>query len=317
MVGIPEDQLPKDYASFSITNADENKTGLSELIDLCSAESESFILHKGSLSGVTGVFAKNMSFSPDITEGRSLSEDDFITGKNVIIISEELKNETFLINNKRYYNFDGILFETVGIYKKSDNRINEDSIAYYNLNSNEVINSDSQTCSIVGSYKFAANDTQKVLNRIDKPLGIKITKSSVDNTLPEKIQKAVSAQAATVIALILVAVLVIINSLNTTSCWIENRKKEISIRRMVGASNINIYLLLIKDYWLLLTVSFIPSVGLAYIIGLCKFEFLVGFDFSLTTILISYAAVLLISLLTVSVMIVFYSKKSISSAVRC
>lgn len=317
MVVIPADKMPESYESFTISN---NCPGndLEKIIDLCSSNTDSFILQKESVPGFVGVYFQNYTFAPDIQKGRSFVETDFEGKNNYILLEEEYEEETFYLNGKQYYNSFNTNFEVIGIFKRSKNNINVDSIVYYILNSQELVSKDMGITNSVGTYKMdAGNDTDRLIDQIDNSCILERNNKVTEVSFGERVQKALSTQQATLFALILVVIMIILNSLNITSCWIENRKKEILIKKMFGAMNFRICLMLIKDYWLFLTVSFLPSISVVYIISLCDLELFTGFDFSILTILLSYIMLLFVSVLTILLMMIFYSKSTISNVARC
>lgn len=317
MVAIPADKMPESYESFTISNNCPSND-LEKIIDLCSNNTDSFILQKESVPGFVGVYFQNYTFVPDIQKGRSFVETDFDGKNNYILLEEEYEEETFYLNGKQYYNLFNTNFEVIGIFKRSKNNINVDSIVYYVLNSQELASTDMGITNSVGTYKMdAGNDTDRLMDQIDNSYILERNNKVTDVSFGERVQKALSTQQATLVALILVVIMIILNSLNITSCWIENRKKEILIKKMFGAMNFRICLMLIKDYWLFLTVSFLPSISVVYIISLCNLELFTGFDFSILTILLSYIMLLFVSVLTILLMMIFYSKSTISNVARC
>lgn len=314
---IPADQMPESYESFTISD-DYPSNDLKKVIDLCSSTTDSFILQKESVPGFVGVYFQNYNFAPDIKRGRSFVETDFDGKNNYILLEEEYEEEIFYYNGKQYYNLFNTNFEVIGVFRKSKNNINVDSSVYYVLNSQELASTEMGIANSKGTYKIdAGNDTDRLIKKIARSCILERNNRVSEVSFGERIQKALFAQQSTLIALVLVVIMIILNSFNITSCWIENRKKEIFIKRVIGARNLKIYLMFIKDYWMLLTVSFLPSIGVVYIVSLCDIEIFTGFNFSILTILLSYVMLLIISALTILIMMVYYSKNTISNIARC
>lgn len=68
-------------------------------------------------------------------------------------------------------------------------------------------------------------------------------------------------------ALILLSTLILLNIWSIMGFWLESKKSEVFIRRLCGASNEAVMKKIMLDYWLLISISFIMSLILVWLIG--------------------------------------------------
>ncbi|MCL1891361.1 MAG: ABC transporter permease [Coriobacteriia bacterium] len=104
---------------------------------------KSFVLHKASpINGTTGIYCYQQNFSPDLVSGRSFVEEDFSSQTNVALVCEALYDELRATGEEATLLFDNDCYEVIGVYRRSNNQINSDSRAYYNLGSSNILQGD-------------------------------------------------------------------------------------------------------------------------------------------------------------------------------
>lgn len=318
LVQVPANGLTNNYFDISIGEYRDkivnNNLTLPDLLEFLNKQNTDILLLKETSMKVFGVYAVNHKFRPNIISGRTFSKEDFQNKTNTILISEELINKCINQNGKKYYLYDTNYFEVIGVYKKSNNPINQDAIAYFNLSTKNL-----KTINVIydnyiyGNFQIDADrNTPRIVKEIDNYLGVKVTRSNIDNTFIDKLQKTLSAQGISIIPIILIMLLILLNSINIASNWIENRKKEITIRRLVGATNNKIAFMLFKDFMLLITLSYIPALLISVVISRIDLKIFYSFKFSIDTLLISYFTVVLTGLIAAGLMLFTYYKSSIS-----
>jgi ABC-type antimicrobial peptide transport system permease subunit len=318
MTREPSDSLTNQYYSFYIgENRDkiqEKELKMSSMTSYLDSESISFMLQKESNNKITGIYFKNFRFAPEIVSGRNLMDEDYSISNNVILVSQEIETECEIINGKRMYQFENNYYEVVGVYKRSSNKVNIDSYAYYNLLSENIIDGDNN---ILGQYNLDAGEgTADLTRKLDEYCSITTMKSNIENSFGETIQKVMSTQAFTLFAIIIVILMLTLNSLSFAASWIDNRKPEIIVKKMSGATDKRIINELIRDYILLTSISFIGGATFAYLISKIELEIFTGFDFSILTVLLAFFFVLTMGLITSVVMLATLGQRNIVQARR-
>lgn|GEM_PF-1169769 len=318
MVGIPANGLTNNYYSFSIGEYRDkitiNHISLSDMLNFLKKQNTKVLLLKEAETKIFGVYVVNRKFKLDIISGRTFSENDFINRANTIIISEKLKDKCIKKDGKLFYQNDTNYFEVIGVFRSSTNTINSDAIAYYNLSASNFV-SDNMLYDnyIFGNFQIdAGTKTAEVVRKLNDYCTVKVTRSVIDNTFIEKLQKTLSSQGITVFPIILIMFLILLNSINIASNWIENRKKEIFVRRLVGATSRNISLMLFKDFMSIITLSYIPAFLLMLAMSKVDLVIFLKFKFSMITLLSSYVTVAVLGLISGVFMLIAYYKNNIS-----
>ena len=317
MVGIPANGLSNSYCSFSIGEFRDkislNKISLIDLINYLREQNTDILLIKETETKVFGVYANKKKFTPKIVWGRTFTQNDFVGRTMSIIVSEKLINKCSKKGGKLYYQHDLIYFEVIGIFRSSTNVINQDAIAYYNLSYNNKSENMLYDNDIFGNFQLdAGKKTSELVRKLDNFCSIKVTRSATDDTFFEKLQKTVSAQGITIFPIILIAILVLLNSINIASNWIENRKTEIFVRRLVGATLKKICIMLFVDFLFIVTVSFVFAFLLMLAISEVDLVIFLKFKFSIITLLLSYVAVIVLGTIASIFMLIDYYKNNIS-----
>ena len=322
MVDQPADQMSNSYVEFSIlTNQVDYETNnnintLKELINFINNDSKSYLFFKeNDLTNGKAVYFRNMDFSPKLIDGRSFNETDFKNHTNTILISKDVLDQTFEKNGKTYYIVENNAYEVIGVYEKSSNKINVDSDYYLNMLS--ANNLQVHENMIAGLYQLdAANQTDQIVKNLSMVLPIEINDKSKSNSFLDKMQKTLSTQAISVFPILLVALMVLLNTISITSNWIGRRKKEIAIRWLCGATKEDIKRLLFFEYIIITTLCFLIGFILAYIISRVNMWIFIGFDFSLTTILIAYFITLTIGIASSFILLKQYDSYEINRLMR-
>jgi len=319
MVDDPADLLSNYYMEFSVVNGVEINSEITDLVaftDYINENSNSFILYKENIMNKgKALYFKNAEFKPNLINGRGFTESDFKNNTNTIMISSDVQDNVIKKNGKKYFAVENDLYEVIGVYQKSTNKINIDSNYYYNMLASNNLDQNSNL--LIGLYQLDGFDsTLSLLMNMTILLPIEIHENQTVNTFFEKLEKALSTQAINVFPILLIIVMVLLNTSGITINWIEKRKKEIAIRRLCGATKFEIKKMLIKEYILLTSGCFIVGLSLAYIISKVSLWIFIGFDFSLLTIIMAFIFTLLIGLASSLILITFYDKNEVNGLMR-
>lgn len=318
MTNVPGNYVTNNYYEFSIgenrSKITQKNLNLSSMLEFLDNQESKFLLLKEADNNIFGVYAINHQFTPNIISGRSFSKEDFKNKTNTIIISNKLKNKCIKKDGDTYYKLDCNYFKVIGVFKQSDNPINPDADAYYNLASKNLISNDIiYNNYILGRFKIdAGNKTTGIVNKLNAYCTIKIMRTNLDNGFIERLKKAISSQGISLFPIILIIFLIVLNSVNISSNWIENRKQEIFIRRLVGADNKKIAIMLLKDLLLIVTFSYLIVLIFNIVLSNINLVIMSNFKFSIDTIIISYFVIMIIGMLTIGLMLVGYCRHNIS-----
>ncbi|SFS03642.1 ABC transporter permease [Anaeromicropila populeti] len=316
MIQIPPDGLSTKYVSFNIrTNDTNNKIKINELLDTIDELSAPFYLMKVNEKQISGIYyTNNKEISLDLISGRNMNEKDFLEEKNVILISDELVGQCIEAEGKQYYIYDNKSFEVIGVYKKRKNKINKDSVAYYNLKSGAMLLSEEME----GNYYFDCENWKEILYK-NKELQniIEINKYDEKEPFLTILNRTISVQNTSFSALILVLLMVLLNLINVNIYWVDGRKKEIAVRRVVGATSFEIIKMLLFNYIGLISFSYLIGLLVAYILSHVNMLIFSGFSFSFSTIFISYFLSILLGLITICIMLFNKDARKSLFSVRC
>lgn len=277
--------------SFTLKRADETSNQAVTIPDLISQINNDvpFALIKKDYFPYCGIYFNGNDFSPNIIDGRNFNEDDFINHQNVALVSSEAESNCTEEDGIKIISVNNINYEVIGVFQKNPNTINRDAEIYYNLFSENVLNYENNA---YGQYIIDTVEPIKNTVTDISELGNVSTDMPYTTGLWDSLEIAISAQAYSLIVIVLIALMIALNSISVSAFWIEKRRKEFFIRKLTGARSIQINMLLIRDYWLVLTASYVFSFLLSYIISNIEFILFDGFDFSVITLVFAYGLTL-------------------------
>jgi ABC-type antimicrobial peptide transport system permease subunit len=313
MVEQPRDLLSPEHYLFSVGEDREKidiaNLTLNDLLTTLTNDEQDFVLHKTSpMNSITGIYCYKQNFSPNLVAGRSFTNDDFVKRSNTALLSAAFYDELEKEGEASVLFFENNYYEVIGVYEPSDNEINFDSRAYYNLASSNILDGDNN---VAGLYALDADrNTRKLVDKADELLNISILDTPVNDGFVENVKRTVSAQSITTISLLLVLAMLILNSINFASNWVDERKRDIFVRKITGATSGRIALGLLRDYVLIISLSFAIGVLIAFLLAQIEIDILINSRFSLLPIVITYILVLVFSLPALGVMLFSYMKNS-------
>lgn len=309
MTYVYQDGLGEGYAVFSVDSSSESMPVISDVVDSLKNESTRFELLRYDDTGTCGVYANTSYPVTSLIDGRNFSELDFSEHLNTAIVSDVYKNQCVNIDGMEKILIGSAYYDVIGYFEYIYNNINPNAYVYYNLNSENVRNNQVEC---TGQFALdAGSKSKETVGLIDKELPITILQSKSEQTVFERISAAIFSQYITILPLVLVIIAVLLNSINVTLNWIERRKREILARRICGASPDNILKLFLREYFLVSGIAFLVGLVCAMIISKIKLYIFTGFDFSPTSILLSYVFSTLISMLSIFVLLLSKNSKTI------
>lgn len=268
--------LSDEFIRVQIWHPDNMKE--SDLIQIMRAQGEHFFLAKEYpvKNGYAVFFDDPSLFRLQITEGRNFTEDDFREERRVALVGEESGEngdgqEDDLITvrgGREYLVLNGREYRVIGHYEQENVRSGADW--YISMSTPEAEEEPAE-----GTYLYdaaAVSGTGVTDNGAESRAGkIEAAAVSCDSGASVEAVKGMSAEgrasggmttnfSSMILLVLLTVLLVFLNSFPVCFYWLGTHRREIAVRKMSGAGNHRIVLWLMKEFTVLLLISF--SAGL-------------------------------------------------------
>lgn len=263
---------------------------------------EDFImLREYTFSGGFGVLFKgSYEPKPPLIEGRFINRDDIEKHKKVIVIGKALVDKCTREGNNLYFIHENQPYEVIGIMGSKNKESGLDSQYYFNFSSlvNDEIN-----FTLDGTYFLDAGENTRMLyNRIEKKVKLIDPSAQMETEIENKkavpLYRVIMDEKESFKIIIAVVIVLALNTINTTRNWLESRKTELAVRKMVGINNKSLILRVIVQYEIVITVSFfIGFILYSSIIATKLISFLDGQVYFISSI-IGYMFCLIVGLIT-------------------
>lgn len=266
---------------------------------------------------------QNYNFNISLVNGEKISIQELNKANNLAIVSENIKEEIYNDEDGSYINYLGNIYRVIGI-SKSDNTASKNAELYINLNTiygNEKISQSALDYNyIYDSGIGTKNYIEKLKNRLlnEEKIGIQYNMILKDIDL---LMYSIKINKTFIICLVLLILVVMLTVLNILTYWMECEKKELSIRRLLGATKFQVALRIVKKY-LVTTVT-------AMMLAVLSFEILKYFNMleifyikqsklinDLVSVIVLFSILIITALIPISFIIGIIFKLSINSAVR-
>ncbi|NRT92133.1 ABC transporter permease [Clostridium beijerinckii] len=216
-----------------------------------------------------------------LKEGRFFTKEESISNKKIALVGSNLADLIYMKNDKKYIKIEGEEFEVVGL-------IGRKTLSYWGLrifipvNSlpNDIYNSDYES---IGLYYPKDMLKQKNYfydlksNSSDKNIeSIKVNELSEEEGIASRV---FSNNKPIYISLLFSILLAVISILIFSTFWADSLKKNIAIKKILGADNLYIFKQLIYQMLILITFSSIIA-GILNIMTLNFLETLVAGNIS-------------------------------------
>ena len=310
------DGIEGDFCSISFDEVDRSgsffKGLFTSLKDIYGNDNTIQILRYNDTRSCGVYFSEDILWDLDIQSGRNFEFDDFKYNRNVAVVSENMRKQCIDANGVKMIQIGNGYYEVIGFFIYEDqNVINPNSHVYYNLFSENMFKEESGTIGQIVIESDLEYDT--MLNKLNEQHTINQVTYPARMSFGERLSQALFSQSITIIPLCLVLIAVILNSINITINWVHNNKKELVVRRICGASIKNIKFLLIRNYFILTSVSYVIGFVVAFLLSKINYSLYIGFDFSIITMLVSYLITLLMSAISTLIMLTFGDIQSVTA----
>lgn len=293
-----------DYTKF-IVGSNEKLNSLEELITKQSKtmyigisipdsdEGENYFLEGAA-------FSKGIKY-PSVISGKFFSTEDLELNRKVAVIGSLLKDKVYSKNGKRFINIKGEGYEVLGI---SQSKSDSHSIIMP-LKSLMKLEGETEIRNATFICIQKSIDEKSVFDSYKTALGKDATIISMKSGTADPFTRALSFASIVVIAIAAA------NLINFTYLWISERRKELALRKTVGASDEDIRNLILGEIGIIAFIALIISIITGQIICVIVNN-LISVDFYLN---ISFRNVLL-SALASSVIVVISTIPAYKEAVK-
>lgn len=276
-----KDFLGDDAVQINIKcpiGAKEEYPDFDSVISQLNEEKVDYLLYKDfSIAGCKGVyFSKNSRFNPEIVEGRNFDDTDFTQRSKTIIINESMISKCTEGNGKKYFYFENEKYEVIGVFRNNLNNYNFALVRAADCFINMTALADSQKSAFfMGTfYLDAGKHTPELYEKLENLImefeDYSIKKNPVGESGLSILKSVLQFRWPIFCSLIIATLLLSLNIYSATTYWIEGRRKEISIRRLTGATIYKVKILFLRDYVLLTTAGYLA--GLIFSIIIMKFR---------------------------------------------
>lgn len=191
---------------------------------------------------------------------------------NTVYLDQSFENNSIEKDNNRFFIYKSTPYKVVGTYEQQRKSLNQNSafLAAMDLHANGT-----------GRYYIDGvklSDMYKVIEQLeDRQIFVDATIVPMKKTIKERLTLVAKDQTIVLILLIVTFILIGMNTIGVTINWIHARNDEIYVRYLVGGTARKINWWLLKEYWLIVIVSFAVGFILALmIVKVGIFEYVVS-----------------------------------------
>lgn len=294
--------IDKNYVSCNITGTEN--IDKKDLLNVIKKNPEIYIeknnLSSGAYIGKAIYSSKVTKQKPNIISGRFFEQDDFKNNQPVAVVGKELFNSINDINGKKYFQYENINFEIIGVIGY-ENRSSLNDYSFY-INLNGYINNSKNN---IAMLDCTINNTD-CLNELIKELKNKSSevKYRLNDNENTNILDNLLINGNRILGLFsLIIIMIFINVFNITLQWIEGKTRAIGIKKALGAINFTVAKEIILEQQVIALVAFVTAM-IAYIIIIKSnvlniFNSEIYFLSTIITFLFSIIVALIVSLLAI------------------
>lgn len=187
---------------------------------------------------------------------RFFEKEDFDINERTAVIGKGLIDYITYDNGEKYYYIKNNYYKVLGILGDEKRETAYDDEVFVNLDS--IIGDDK--FNLKGKYILdAGNKSRDVVDQIkEKYKGSSVEIEDINNTSNRSIMKRLKDDySSIVIHIIKVLFILILSILLVTNFWIRDKSKEIGIRRVLGATKLNVSIRILSELILINISSFL------------------------------------------------------------
>jgi ABC-type antimicrobial peptide transport system permease subunit len=298
----------------------------SSLADIGEQDGERFMIASliNGINSVAVYYSDDSLFQIDLISGETFSRKDFRNHADTVLINENMVSQCERRNGALWWRYNGYDFEVKGIYKSTRKNGDQTKKCYFNLLSDHIgrgsfpiftFDADGATVEtmerLLAAHKAGFPDLRiDYVSLYDAPEG-------------GYIQQSVNFKAMEAMLLI-TALLVFLNTISVCVNWIDWRKKEISVRRLCGASNQAIFRWAVRHMLLFTGISIIIGLLLSrlfltvttYLPVAESTQLMFGNNFTAAGIMFSIGFILVLSVMIVTMSLSHLNKRMLAENLK-
>ena len=271
------------------------------------------MIQEGYSSSYYIYFNTELEKEPQMLKGRFFNEEDFINNNSkYAVIGKNKIKDIIKLDNKEFYYFNDDYYEVIGIIGDENKATSSDSSVYIGLNdyifnkgfslqSNYYLDGKGSSEEVYNQFKKIMSENSMQVTRKDN----KVSESSVSLLNQEK--SSTVKYVLEVVSIFVLSVILVIEY------WVRHKKKEISIKRALGATKLRIYFEIIFQLVSIAIISFIIGNSLFLVVSYITDGYL---HFHIKSTLYVLIIVILSSITSAFIPIMKVNKISIKEAMR-
>ena len=257
-------------------------------------------LRYGKYDGMAIYFNYQNNYHSNMLSGSFFKKDDFLDGKPKAVIGKDVtKNVEIDENNNKFFEYEGIKYQVIGIMGYNDRKSAYDNQFVLNLDS---YLSNMNILPNISGMVIDSDDNFTLLNNSIKE---KTSESRLikDNNSEVYINTAIDIETVAK-ALGILCLLIFLNVFNITFQWIYKKRKEIGIKKALGAPEYKIAFEIILENQKVAIISFAAGYLLYVIIIKSNILAVLGANIYIISTILTLLFVMIISLITSIVSII-------------
>lgn len=204
---------------------------------------------------------------PEMIEGRFFKEEDFNKDNKYTVIGKNLLENLVDEDGKKYYSIEGSYYEVIGVMGNSKEDTPYDNYVYVNLDSLLEKDGSYLNGKFIIDGRLNSNNLFEEITEKYKDTSMSVKKVNRTSSLTEDIIKDnIASKTKYIIEIVCVLV---INTFLITEYWIKDRDKEMGIRRVVGATKMQISIRILRELMIIGLISYLTGyllfLGVTYI----------------------------------------------------
>lgn len=235
---------------------------------------------------ITDIKSNGIPYTPDMKSGVYFTQTDFESSDEIAIFSStvNLSNEIYRLNKDIKLKSKGILYE-----RKSQIIVpNKVFFAFMDTDYLSIPN-------IVVFINGNESSVNSAITNIENYINVNGNISSIK--IAPYVIEDVSYEAENLYkSSFLIVLITIINSISISALWVEEMKKEIVLRKVVGAKNYDIFKLYFTELTIISLLAFIASMLIQLTLTLLTNGYIYGINISLHLNNILYAFIVAITI---------------------
>lgn len=205
----------------------------------------------------------NGNFNFPIIKGRHYTAEEILKGEKVVLLGNDLEQHTFNDGDKQKIKIGLSEYTVIGFIGNKNKKSIWDKTVFMPITSipeNSKLNyfkSMTSSLLLISESQKEASDLQSLINNIKKIDPNSIVEASRTEESKNVFLNVLSQNAGIILISILLFGFSIINIVNISSFWINERKTEIAIRKSFGINNFQIFILLFMEF---LSITLITTI---------------------------------------------------------